>query len=106
VVVRGILGAMMTWAERFDGVVGAGVMLVMGTRGGVDGDDGQAGRGWSASCRGGGVTCGPEQARKRMRSRAVLEVLVGVAPKGPLGTAQLFGPGFGVLGYRRIAYKV
>jgi len=41
-----------------------------------------------------------------MSSRAVLEVLVGVASKGLLRTAQLFGPWFGVLGYRRIADEV
>ena len=33
-VVRGVLGAMMTWTERFDVVVEAGMMLVMGTSGG------------------------------------------------------------------------
>ena len=41
-----------------------------------------------------------------MRSRAVLEVLVYVVPKGLLKTALLFRHWFGVLGYRSIADEV
>ena len=46
------------------------------------------------------------RARNRMRSRAVLEVLVDVVPKGLLKNAQLFRHWFGVLGYRRVTDDV